>query len=148
MWVLGSQYSSHLPLLGKNYRVFFLARKGYLKRKLTRLKMQLGLNFFSQIQKQNQVKLTRQRSFLRLKGLFDEVDCQADKPHNGHSGRWPQSYPVVVAVSQYTKTFRGRKFFTISELIFLKFQPETEHQQRVGVICQNSVALVGALEDY
>ena len=84
-----------------------------------------------------------------MKGLFDEVDCQADKPHNGHPGRWPQSYPVVVAVSQYTKTFRGRKILNkISELIFLKFQPETEQQQRVGVICQNSGALAGALEDY
>ena len=28
------------------------------------------------------------RISLRLKGLFDELDCLADKPHNGHLGRW------------------------------------------------------------
>ena len=51
-------------------------------------------------------------------------------------------------LSQYTKPSEAEKFLTISELIFLNFQPETEQQQRVGVICQNSVALVAALEDY
>ena len=102
-------------------------------------------------QKQNQVKLTWQRSFLRLKGLFDEVDCQADKPCNGHLGRWPQSYPVVVPVSlfsQYTETFRGRKILNNIRADFSKIPAETEQQQRVGVICQNSVALASALEDY
>ena len=83
-----------------------------------------------------------------MKGLFDEVDCQADKPHNGHLGRWPQSYPVVVPVSQYTETFRGRKILNNIQTDFSKIPAETEQQQRVGVICQNSGALAGALEDY
>ena len=83
-------------------------------------------------QKQNQVKLTWQRSFLRLKGLFDEVDCQADKPRNGHLGRWPQSYPVVVPVSLNTlKPSEAEKFLTISKLIFQKFQPRQNNNKEL-----------------
>ena len=51
-------------------------------------------------------------------------------------------------LSQHTKPSDAEKFLTISKLIFLNFQPETEQQQRVGVICQNSGALAGAWEDY
>ena len=74
-------------------------------------------------QKQNQVKLTWQGSFLRLKGLFDELDCQADKPHNGHPGRWPQSHPVV---SEYTRPSEAETFLTMmSKLIFSNPRLET-----------------------
>ena len=105
--------------------------------------MQLGLIF------SYKSKLTWQRSFLRLKGLFDEVDCQADKPHNGH----PRQMATIISsggscLSQYTETFRGRKILNNIPADFSKIPAETEQQQRVGVICQNSGALAGALEDY
>ena len=47
------------------------------------LRMQL---FFLSKAKSGQVDM--RRISLRLKGLFDELDCLADKPHNGHLGRW------------------------------------------------------------
>ena len=53
-----------------------------------------------------------------------------------------------LSLSQYTETFRGRKILNNIQTDFSKIPAETEQQQRVGVICQNSVALASALEDY